>query len=163
MTSDSSKVSKEEKMGIAVKKCIVDILSVQLKLRKLNCDYNWSNIIGDYGEMMAIKKYNLTPAPKNTANYDAKTACEETVQIKTCRVGDRDPQIGFRGECTLMLVSTLEDDGSIVQVYFGPFAPVYEKSRDSGRDNKRIISIAALKKLAKDHANIATAPCASVA
>ncbi|NKK60714.1 hypothetical protein GFM44_33320 [Rhizobium leguminosarum bv. viciae] len=130
---------------VAVKECLIHILTVQTRLRSLNQDYKWSNLFGDYGEMLAIKKYGLDPAPVNTVNHDARTPTNETVQIKTCR---STKSIGFRGDADLLLVSKLQETGNIEQIYYGPFCCVKAASRRSERDNKYIIEITKLKQLA---------------
>lgn len=123
------------------------IFLAQSGLRSIGAGRRWSNIVGDYGEVLAARKYNLTLLPNGAADADAvRNSDNEHVQIKTSYLSQA---IGFRGEAMYLLVSKLEDDCSIRQIYYGLREPVFKAARLSERDNKYIITIAKLYELAK--------------
>ena len=110
-------------------------------------EFNWSglgNLLGDFGELVAIEAYGLVKASAGASGYDAKTSDGRSVQIKTNFVAS---QVGFRGVADLMLVLAVTDDGKWSEMYFGPFAPVLEASRRSERDNKNMITLKKLREL----------------
>ena len=102
------------------------------------------NLLGDFGEFIAIQHYGLTKAPPASDGYDALRADGKTVQIKANHAAS---QIGFRGEADLMLVIHVEDDGEWEEIYYGDFQREKDASRYSARDNKHMISISKLKRL----------------
>lgn len=131
----------------AIQHLLASIFASQRSLKVLAPEFNWSglgNLLGDFGELVAIDAYQLTKAPSGSSSYDATTADGKTVQIKTNFAAS---QIGFRGTADLLLVLGVEDDGQWSELYFGPFAPVLAASRESGRDNKKMIAVSKLKKL----------------
>ena len=124
---------------------LASIFSSQNALRALAPEYRWSglgNLLGDFGELVAIDHYGLEKAPTGSGGHDAITKDGKTVQIKTNRAAS---QIGYRGEADLMLVIGVEDDGSWKVIYFGDFGAVKGQSRYSSRDNKYMIAISKLK------------------
>src|SRR5689334_16359065 len=126
---------------------LASIFAAQKALRALAPEFHWSglgNLLGDFGELVAIDKYGLTKAPGGSDGYDAKTSDGRTVQIKTNYAAS---QIGFRGKSDLMLVIGVNDDGSWKELYYGPFEPVHAASRFSARDNKHMLAITKLVKL----------------
>jgi len=61
------------------------IYASQQTLRELAPEFKWTglgNLLGDYGEFIAIEKYNLTKAPSGSGDYDAVTKDGKTVQVK---------------------------------------------------------------------------------
>jgi len=61
----------------AVKHIIPTIFSAQDALRDLAPEQRWTgmgNLLGDYGEYIALSNYNLKKAPGRAAGYDAVTA-----------------------------------------------------------------------------------------
>lgn len=138
------KNEKQERID-AVQHMLASIFSSQNALRALAPEYRWSglgNLLGDFGELVAIDHYGLDKAVAGASGYDAINKDGKTVQIKTNRAAS---QIGYRGEADLMLVIGVEDDGSWKEIYYGDFGVVKEQSRYSARDNKSIISISKLK------------------
>ena len=134
---------KQERID-AVQYMLASIFSSQNALRALAPEYRWSglgNLLGDFGELVAIEHYGLEKAPTGASGYDAITDNGQTVQIKTNRAAN---QIGYRGEADLMLVIGVEDDGSWREIYYGDFGVVKEQSRHSSRDNKSMIAISKL-------------------
>ena len=109
----------------ATQHLLASIFASQRALRILAPEFKWSglgNLLGDFGELVAIEAYALTKAASGSNGYDAKTAAGQTVQIKTNYAAS---QVGFRGKADLLLVLGVEDDGSWKELYFGPFQPVW--------------------------------------
>ncbi len=129
----------------AVQHMLASIFTSQKALRALAPEFNWSglgNLLGDFGEYVAINYYGLTKAPGGSSGYDATTADGKTVQIKTNHAAK---QIGFRGDADLLLVLGVKTDGTWSEIYYGNFALVKSASRYSARDNKHMIAISKLK------------------
>ncbi|MXO50148.1 hypothetical protein GRI42_02375 [Erythrobacter gaetbuli] len=121
------------------------LFSAQNALRELASDFRWAglgNLLGDYGEFVAIEAYGLEKAPAGANGYDATMPDGRTVQIKANHAAS---QIGFRGEADLLLVLKVDTDGSWEEIYFGSFAAVKTVSRYSARDNKHMVAITKLK------------------
>lgn len=132
----------------AVKGIISSLFASQRALRALAPEYKWTglgNLLGDFGEFIAVEKYGLTKATSGSDGYDAKTSDGKTVQVKTNHSAS---QIGFRGQADLILVLHVHANGDW-EVYFGPFAPVKAASRHSARDNKEMIAITKLRAMRK--------------
>ena len=104
------------------------------------------NLLGDYGEYIALANYNLKKAPGGAVGYDAMTSDGKKVQIKA---NHSSATIGFRGEADLLLVLKVESNAEWRELYYGPFKPVIEKATYSKRDNKYMIPVAKLQSLAK--------------
>ena len=131
----------------AVKHIIATIFSAQEALRDLAPEQRWAgmgNLLGDYGEYIALSNYNLKKAPGGADGYDAVTADGLKVQIKA---NHSSSTIGFRGEADLLLVLKVESNAEWRELYYGPFKPVKEKAAYSKRDNKHMIPIAKLQDL----------------
>lgn len=125
----------------AVQHIMATLFSAQRALRELAPDFRWAglgNLLGDYGEYVAIEAYGLTKAPAGSNGYDALTPDNRTVQIKANHAAS---QIGFRGEADLLLVIKVEPNGQWNEVYYGPFARAKELARYSARDNKHMVAI----------------------
>lgn len=143
MTNETDKVA-------AVQHMLASIFTAQRALRALAPEFRWTglgNLLGDFGEFVAISHYGLTKAPGGSSGFDAETPDGRTVQIKTNYHAN---QIGFRGEADLLLVVGVNPDGTWSEIYFGDFAVVQENSRYSARDNKHMIAISKLKSLEPD-------------
>jgi len=85
----------------AVKHIIVTIFSAQDALRDLAPQQRWAgmgNLLGDYGEYIALSNYNLKRAPSGADGYDGITAEGLKVQIKA---NHSSSTFGFRGEADL--------------------------------------------------------------
>lgn len=140
--------SSEKKERVeAVKHMLSSIFASQKALRSLAPEYNWSglgNLLGDFGEFVAIEHYGLQKAPSGSSGFDAITEENKKVQIKTNHAAN---QIGYRGKADLLLVIKVEIDGSWQEIYFGDFQIVKKNSRYSARDNKHMIAISKLKEL----------------
>src|SRR5207249_9493592 len=97
------------------------------------------NLLGDYGEFVALSNYNLKKGPSGADGYDAITPEGLKVQIKA---NHSSSTIGFRGDADLLLVLKVESNAEWKELYYGPFKPVKEKAAYSKRDNKYMIPIA---------------------
>jgi len=129
----------------AVKGVISSLFAAQRALRALAPEYKWAglgNLLGDFGEFVAMEEYGLVKATNGSDGYDAKMQDGRTVQVKANHAAS---QIGFRGEADLMLVVHVRADGEYEEIYFGPFEPVKAASRYSARDNKQMITISKLR------------------
>jgi len=131
----------------AVQYILGTIFAAQKALKTLAPDFMWAgmgNLLGDFGELVAIDRYGLTRAPRSSDGYDALTSDGKKVQIKTNYASS---QIGFRGEADLMLVIKVHETGEWEEVYYGDFKKVKELSRYSARDNKHMIAISKLRSI----------------
>lgn len=121
---------------------IAGIFSSQQALKILAPEFGWSglgNLLGDFGELVALERYGLTKAPRGARGYDAIDDQQRTVQIKTNRAAS---SIGFRGDPDpdLLLVIKVGDAGDWREMYFGDFGPVRQLARYSPRDNKYMVT-----------------------
>jgi len=133
----------------AVKGVMATIYSAQKTLLALAPDFKWAglgNLLGDYGEFIAINHYNLIRAKRGSAGFDAITKDGKTVQVKTNHAAN---MIGYRGEADKMLVIHVKSDGDWKELYYGDFKLVKDASNFSKRDNKFTIPIQKLKQLSK--------------
>src|SRR5690348_12645815 len=108
----------------AVKGIVAALFAAQRALRALAPEYKWKglgNLLGDFGEFVAVENYGLIKANGGADGYDARMSDGRTVQVKANHAAS---QIGFRGEADLLLVLHVHDDGNWEEIYFGPFAPV---------------------------------------
>ncbi|CAN5267788.1 hypothetical protein BH10PSE9_BH10PSE9_10620 [soil metagenome] len=140
---------EDERKVEAAKGIIASLFASQRALRALAPEYKWAglgNLLGDFGEFIAMRQYGLTKALSGSDGYDAKTADGKSVQVKTNHAAS---QIGFRGTADLMLVLHVDSSGECEEVYYGPFAPVKAASRYSARDNKDMIAVSKLRTLKK--------------
>ena len=140
-----------DQKALAVRHIMGTLFSAQNALRALAPDYKWAgmgNLLGDYGEYVAIEHFNWTKAPAGASGYDAIDDLGRTVQIKTNHASST---IGFRGEADHMLVLHVNTDGEWEIVYHGDFAKVAAASNYSARDNKRTITLSKLRTLAGVH------------
>ena len=135
----------------AVQSTFASIVRTRHTLKILAPEFKWTiggNLVGDFGEYIAITEYCLLPAPKGSKNFDARTQDGKTVQIKANHEAG---MIGYRGEADLMLVIQIQDDGDWKELYYGDFQQVKDVSRYSARDNKYMISRKQLERLAQSN------------
>tara|TARA_B100001027_G_scaffold120372_1_gene83197 strand:+ start:381 stop:812 length:432 start_codon:yes stop_codon:yes gene_type:complete len=132
----------------AIKHILATIFAAEKALRSLAPEHKWSglgNLLGDYGECVAIDYYGFNKDDPGTRGYDAIDENGKKVEIKAIHYSK---QIGVRGkEADLLLVLTVKEDGSWEEFYFGDFQKAISISNYSARDNKRTISLTKLKKL----------------
>jgi len=133
----------------AVKGVVSSLFASQRALRALAPEFRWAglgNLLGDFGEFIAVNQYALTKASAGSDGYDCKTADGKTVQVKTNHAST---QIGFRGKADLMLVLHVLTTGEWEEVYYGPFNLVEAAARYSARDNKKMIALTKLRAMQK--------------
>ena len=131
----------------AIRHIMATLFSAQNALRSLAPDFRWAglgNLLGDYGEFVAVNNYGLKKANAVAAGHDAITPDGKTVQVKASHAAQ---QIGFRGEADLMLVLKVGMNGDWEELYFGDFSKVKAIARYSARDNKYMVPVSKLKTL----------------
>ena len=134
----------------AVQSTFASVVKTRNTLKILAPEFRWTiggNLVGDFGEFIAITEYSLLQAPKGSKDFDAQTVDGKTVQIKA---NHEAAMIGYRGQADLMLVIQIQDDGEWKELYFGDFQKVKDVSRYSARDNKYMVSRKKLEELAKE-------------
>lgn len=127
-----------------IEQCMIEIFAIQNRLRGLKEKMDWNglgNLLGAYGEYLALKDYDLVGASTGNKDHDATDSLGRSVQIKACMHTDR---VGFRGQAEALLVLKIEPDGTYREIYNGKLPPKWRTKR-SKRDNKRTVSFAALK------------------
>jgi hypothetical protein len=132
----------------SIQHILASIFASQRALKTLAPEFNWAglgNLLGDFGELVAIDHYGLSKAPPGSDGFDALTSSGEKVQIKTNYAAST---IGFRGTADKLLVIGVNDDGTWNELYFGTFNTVKDQARFSARDNKQMITVAKLKQIA---------------
>ncbi len=100
----------------AIKHIIATIFSAQDALRDLAPQQRWvgmGNLLGDYGEYIALANYNFKKAPSGADGYDAVTIDCLKVQIKA---NYSSSTIGFRGEADLLLVLKIESNARVERI-----------------------------------------------
>ena len=141
-------MSMDEKEKVEGVQSMIGVLFSSLRaLRIFAPEYNWKglgNVLGDYGECVAIAHYDLDKASAGSEGHDATTKGGKTVAIKANYASS---SIGFRGDPDLMLVIGVHDDGNWDEIYYGPFQVVKSNASFSKRDNKHTITVSKLKKL----------------
>lgn len=131
----------------AIKHVISTIYNSQKVLQTLAPEYKWTgmgNLLGDYGEFLAIEHYDLIQAPVGSEGFDALTKDKKKVQVKANHSAK---QIGIRGKADLLLVLGIKEDGEYEEIYYGDFEVVLSFANYSSRDNKHMVSISKLKQL----------------
>jgi hypothetical protein len=129
----------------AIKGVMASLFASQRTLKALAPDFKWAglgNLLGDYGEFIAVSSYNLTKAPSGSSGYDAITQDGKTVQVKTNYAAT---QIGFRGDADLLLCLKVKDNGDWEEIYYGSFSEIKNHARFSARDNKHMVPISLLR------------------
>jgi hypothetical protein len=128
-------ISKEQRIE-AMKGVLASLFASQRTLKSLAPQFKWAglgNLLGDYGEFIAVEVYGLQQAPRGANGYDAVTPDGKTVQVKANYAAS---QIGFRGEANLLLCLKIDLTGDWTEVYYGDFSLVKQAARYSARDNK---------------------------
>ena len=140
-------MKEQDKRIQSIQHILASIFASQKALKALAPEFNWTglgNLLGDFGELVAIDHYGLEKAPAGSDGYDAVTSDGRKIQIKTNYAAK---QIGFRGAADILLVIGVRDDGTWEEVFYGPFSPVKDAARFSARDNKHMIPLTKLKQL----------------
>jgi hypothetical protein len=141
-------ITKEQRIE-AMKGVLASLFASQRTLKSLAPNFKWAglgNLLGDYGEFIAVEVYNLQPAPRGANGYDAIRPDGKKVQVKTNYAAS---QIGFRGEADMLLCLKIDLNGDWTEIYYGDFGLVKAAARYSARDNKHMVPISALLKIAK--------------
>jgi hypothetical protein len=89
-------VSERTERIQSIQHILASIFASQRALKLLAPEFNWAglgNLLGDFGELVAIDHYGLKKAPRGSDGYDAITPDGKKVQIKTNYAAS---QIGFR-------------------------------------------------------------------
>ncbi|XUX00415.1 MAG: hypothetical protein TUN42_00090 [Dehalogenimonas sp.] len=150
MTKVNLEATLEKSQLDAIQHLIAVVFACQKTLKDLAPDYRWEglgNLLGAFGELVAIEHYGLKKGPRGGEGFDAVDSTGKKVQIKTNYAAT---QIGFRGTPDKLLVIQVSEDGHWKEIYYGDFAPVKEIARYSARDNKYMIAIAKLRQLAQN-------------
>ena len=129
-----------------VNSLVKNIFDNILELKKIEPDFTWRNLLGDYGEYVAIKKYNLIKAPTNRKDFDATTKNGKTVQIKSFNTGTNIKL--KKSDVNLLLVIKINDDTSVETIYFDDFIKVKRFTKFSAYSNRFQITISKLKEIA---------------
>lgn len=136
------------------------VFEIQSKFQSLAPVYGWrglGNLLGDFGEFMAVRHYGLKKSEKGQKNHDAFSLNGRTIQVKTClhstsvsyRSGLDDPKAD-------LIVLKVNDLAEIEEVYAGPFSVIKAAIEDAGNkmsspvsntDKKSMLSVTALKGL----------------
>ncbi len=130
----------------AIQQLLASIFASQKALKILAPEFNWAglgNLLGDFGELIAIDHYGLTKANGGSDGYDALRADGKSVQIKTVYAAN---QIGFRGNADYLLVLVVKSDGSWEELFYDEFSRVQSFATYSKRDNKNVITLPKLRR-----------------
>jgi hypothetical protein len=140
--------TKEQRIE-AMKGVLASLFASQRTLKSLAPQFKWAglgNLLGDYGEFIATEVYGLQQAPRGANGYDALSVEGKKVQVKANYAA---LQIGFRGDADLLLCLKIDLNGDWTEIYYGDFELVKKAARYSARDNKHMVPISALLKIAK--------------
>jgi len=131
-----------------IKNIIVHSLLQRSKLKELAPEFNWGNLLGDYGEFVTINHYGWEQAPAGRKGYDAIDKQNKTIQIKTTYSSTN---IKFKkgAKADKLLVIELDDNANWEGVYFGSFEKIRAASRLTKND-EYTIGITTLKKIASN-------------
>lgn len=137
----------DDAMVEAVKQIFASIFRSQNALKALVPEFGWKglgNMLGDFGEFMALNDLELVKAPTGMKDFDALDKHGRTVQIKTSYVGGT---VSLRGSADLLLVVKVHSDGEWRIVYYGDYEKVKKSCSYGKRDNKYSITIKKLMTL----------------
>tara|TARA_Y100000589_G_C26855915_1_gene507917 strand:- start:106 stop:516 length:411 start_codon:yes stop_codon:yes gene_type:complete len=132
-------------MSNKISELVKNIFENTNKLKTLEPDFSWRNLLGDYGEYIAIKTFNLIKAPSNSKDFDATDKDGRTIQIKSFNTGTN---IKFKDSSVdLLLAIKIKDDATFEIIYFDDFDKVKPHSKFSNYSNRYVISISKLLKI----------------
>jgi hypothetical protein len=137
-------ISKEQCIE-AMKGVLASLSASQRTLKSLAPNFKWAGL-GDYGEFIAIEVYDLQQAPRGANGYDAISTDGKKVQVKANYAAS---QIGFRGDADMLLCLKIDLNGDWTEIYYGDLGLVKAAARHSARDNKHMVPVSALLKIAK--------------
>lgn len=127
-----------------VKKILASYLAAKDELVKIAPTFNWGNLLGDYGEYIAINEFGLTQAEISTEGYDAKNKKGQTVQIKTIRTTNRSINHLKKGADHL-LVFQIDNNGDYQKIYYGNLKKIIDVSSKT-KIGEYTVGISKLKK-----------------
>ena len=131
-----------------VKKILASYLAAKDELVKIAPTFNWGNLLGDYGEYIAINEFGLTQAEISTEGYDAKNKKGQTVQIKTIRTTNRSINHLKKGADHL-LVFQIDNNGDYQKIYYGNLKKIIDVSSKT-KIGEYTVGISKLKKIAEN-------------
>ena len=136
-------------MSIEVVSSLIEIIQkASNTLKKVAPEWSWKNHIGDFGEFYCINHYKLKKAPTNTTGYDAIAENGKTVSIKART--NRNGQVELIGDADLLLVILIDENATVEQVYYGSYSAAEDEGTFNERQNRIIITLAKLRKLAEN-------------
>lgn len=130
-----------------VKEILASYLSAKEELGKIAPTFNWSNLLGDYGEYIAINEFELSQAEISTKGYDAINKKGQTVQIKTIR--DTTRSIKFKKGADHLLVIQIKNNGDFQKIYYGNFKKIIDVSVPT-KFGEHTVGTSKLKKIAEN-------------
>ena len=129
-------MTSEEKK---VREIISSYTSAAARLREIVPSFNWSNMLGDYGEYVCVNHYGLSLAKAGTKGFDATDRKGKRVQIKTVKLNPRrknQSSIKLSSKnADHLLVIGVSDDASWEEIYYGPFDKIWRSSYGRPENN----------------------------
>ena len=131
-----------------IKIIVANFISAKKNLKKLAPDFNWGNLLGDYGELVAINHYGLEQAPTGKKGYDAINKEKKTIQIKTVYSSN---QIKFKKgtKADYLLVIEVDENADWEEIYYGNFEKI-RVAASLTKNEEYTIGITTLKKIASN-------------
>jgi len=131
-----------------IKNIVANFISAKKNLKKLAPDFNWGNLLGDYGELVAIKHYGWEQAPTGKKGYDAINKQKKTIQIKTVYSSN---QIKFKKgtKADYLLVIEVDDNASWEEIYYGNFEKI-RVAASLTKNDEYTIGVTTLKKISNN-------------
>ena len=131
-----------------IKNIVANFISAKKNLKKLAPDFNWGNLLGDYGELVAIKHYGWEQAPTGKKGYDAINKQKKTIQIKTVYSSN---QIKFKKgtKADYLLVIEVDDNANWEEIYYGNFEKI-RVAASLTKNEEYTIGVTTLKKISNN-------------
>jgi hypothetical protein len=132
-----------------VREIMASYMKGVVKLREIVPSFNWSNLLGDYGEYVCVNHYGLLLEKAGNKGFDATDASGKKVQIKTVSITRRKNQANIKlssKNADHLLVIEVGEDANWNEVYYGPFDKIWRSSYKAPEDQKTI-SVGRLKKI----------------
>jgi len=133
---------------IEIKNIVANFISAKKNLKKLAPDFNWGSLLGDYGELVAIKHYGWEQAPTGKKGYDAINKQKKTIQIKTVYSTN---QIKFKKgtKADYLLVIEVDDNANWESIYYGNFEKI-RVAASLTKNDEYTIGVTTLKKISNN-------------
>ncbi|MDB9939017.1 hypothetical protein N8Z69_03045 [Candidatus Thioglobus sp.] len=133
---------------IEIKNIVANFISAKKNLKKLAPDFNWGSLLGDYGELVAIKHYGWEKAPTGKKGYDAINKQKKTIQIKTVYSTN---QIKFKKgtKADYLLVIEVDDNANWESIYYGNFEKI-RVAASLTKNDEYTIGVTTLKKISNN-------------